>query len=231
VLIARAPCPCGGRLVEEDHARVADQGHRQVEPAQHPAGVGGGRLLGRLDQVELVQQRGGAPAALAPVQVVQVGHEAQVLLAGQQLVDRGELAGDADRRADRVGLVGDVVAGDVGLAAGRADQGGQDLHRGGLAGAVGAEQREDRSFGDVQVDAVEHDLVAERLAQAGRRDRRRGLGGRHVPSLFETVALVATASPRVSAAGISAVSPRFQGRFHGGFNLLPNAAEAGLRGA
>jgi hypothetical protein len=37
--------------------------------------------------------------------------------------------------------------------------------------AVGAEQREDRSLGDVQIDAVEHEVVAERLSLAGRRDR------------------------------------------------------------
>jgi hypothetical protein len=51
------------------------------------------------------------------------------------------------------------------------------VHGGGLAGAVGAEQREDRSFGDLQVDAVERTRVAKRLAQAGRRDRRLGWDG------------------------------------------------------
>ena len=52
-----------------------------------------------------------------------------------------------------------------------------------LPGAVRAEQREDRSPRDVQVDAVEHDVVAERLAQPGRRDRRLGLlRGHGVPS-------------------------------------------------
>ena len=41
---AAARVEAGGRLVEEDDARVADQGHREVEPAPHAAGVGGGRL-------------------------------------------------------------------------------------------------------------------------------------------------------------------------------------------
>jgi hypothetical protein len=101
-------------------------------------------------------------------QVAQVGHHEQVLLAGEQVVHRGELAGDADRGPDRV-RVGP-------------DQGGQDVHGGGLAGAVGAEQREDRSLGNLQVDAVQHQLVAERLAQPGRRDRRSGSVDGH-PSL------------------------------------------------
>ena len=47
------------------------------------------------------------------------------------------------------------------------DQRREDLHGRGLAGAVRAEQGEDRALGDVEVDAVEYDRVAERLAQAG----------------------------------------------------------------
>jgi hypothetical protein len=45
-----------------------------------------------------------------------------------------------------------------------ADQRGQNLHRGGLAGTVGAEQREDRCSGDAQIDAAEHNVVPEGLA-------------------------------------------------------------------
>jgi hypothetical protein len=179
---AAARVQAGGRLVQEEDARVADQAHRQVEPAPHAAGVGGGRLPGRLGQVEPVQQLGGAPPAFAPAQVAEVGHQGEVLLAGEQVVHRGELAGDADHLADRVGVPGHVVARDAHLATVGADQGGQDVHGGGLAGAVGAQQRKDRSLGNAQVDAVQHHLVAERLAQPGYRDRRLGWGGRHTPS-------------------------------------------------
>ena len=48
----------------------------------------------RLDQIELFKEFGDAPAPLAFAQVAQVRHEAQVLLAGEQLVDGRELAGD-----------------------------------------------------------------------------------------------------------------------------------------
>jgi len=117
--------------------------------------------------------------------VAQVGHQEQVLLAGEEVVDGGELAGDADHLAHRVRVAGHVMARDPHLAAVGAvgaDQGGQDVHRGGLAGAVGAEQREDGSLRNVQVDAVQHDLIAERLAQLGCLDRRLGSGGGHTPS-------------------------------------------------
>ncbi len=59
-----------------------------------------------------------APAARRPAafgaspEVAQPGHEQQVLLAGEQVVDRGELAGDADRGAD-AGRVADDVAADT----------------------------------------------------------------------------------------------------------------------
>ena len=54
------------RLVEEDHARVADERHGQVEPALHAAGVGHGRLVGRVDEVELLEQlRRARPCAAA----------------------------------------------------------------------------------------------------------------------------------------------------------------------
>jgi hypothetical protein len=45
----------GGRLVEEDHPRGADQGHREVQPPAHAAGIGRGRFPGRVDQVDLVE--------------------------------------------------------------------------------------------------------------------------------------------------------------------------------
>ena len=92
--------------------------------------------------------------------MAQVGHQEQVLLAGEQVVHCGELAGDPDDLAHRVRVPGHVMARDLHLAAVGPDEGGQDLHGGGLAGAVGAEQREDGSLGNLQVDAVQHHLVA-----------------------------------------------------------------------
>ena len=50
-------------------------------------------------------------------------------------------------RAHPVGIGDDVVAGDADLAGVGRDQRGQDLHHRGLAGAVGAEQGEDRALG------------------------------------------------------------------------------------
>jgi hypothetical protein len=58
---------------------------------------------------------------------VQVRHEEHVLLAGDQAVDGGELAGDADRGADRLRVGGEVVAADADVAGGGVggDEGGE----------------------------------------------------------------------------------------------------------
>ena len=114
--VAAARVQAGGRLVEEDDAGVADQGHRQIESAPHAPRVGGGRLPGRVDQIEAVEQGSRAKPPFRSAQVVQVCHQEQVLLAGEQVIHRRELAGDADRGANRVRLVGQVVAGNPRLA-------------------------------------------------------------------------------------------------------------------
>jgi hypothetical protein len=80
--VAAARVQAGRRLVEEDDPRVTDERHREVEPAPHAAGVRGDGPPGRLDQVEAVEQLGGAAATFGPAEPVQVGHQDQVLLAG-----------------------------------------------------------------------------------------------------------------------------------------------------
>jgi hypothetical protein len=72
--------------------------------------------------------------------MAQVRHEDQVLLAGELVIHRRKLAGDADRGADRIGLTGEIVAGDAHLAGVGGDERGQDLNGCGLTGAVRSEQ-------------------------------------------------------------------------------------------
>ena len=177
-VVATARVEAGGRLVEEDDPRVADQRHGEVEAPLHAARVGGGGPPGGGGEVEALQQLSGGEAALALGQVVEVAHQEHVLLAGDEAVDCGELAGDADRGPHCLGVGGELVTADADVA-GRSvggDEGGEDLDDGGLAGAVRAEQGEDRSFRDVEVDAIEHDLVAVGLAHSVCRDGQVGHG-------------------------------------------------------
>ena len=89
----------GGRLVEEDDLRRADQRHRQVEPATHPARVGHRDPVGGIGQLEPLEQLADALARSRAREVVQVGHQRQVLAPGEQLVDRPRT--DRSRRSRR----------------------------------------------------------------------------------------------------------------------------------
>ena len=85
---------------------IARSRRRRIPPEYVDTG-----LRGRVHEIEPGEQLVDSSAPGDAAEVVQVGHQLQVLLAGQQLVHRRELAGDADRRAHAVRVVDDVVAG------------------------------------------------------------------------------------------------------------------------
>ena len=88
-------------------------------------------------------------------QPIEASEQPQVFGAGQVLVHRGVLAGQADERPDRVGLADDVVTGDRRVAAVRLEERRKDPHRGRLAGAVRTEQAEHGAARDGEGDAVD----------------------------------------------------------------------------
>jgi len=164
-LVAAARVQPGGGLVKEQHRRGQDEAGGQVEPPPHPARVLLDRLAAGVAEPEPLQQLVGAAAGGAGAQVVEAAEQDQVLPAAEDLVDGRVLAEQPDAVADLRGLADHVEAGDPGPAAVGPQQGGQDPHRGGLAGAVGAEQPADRALGDGQVEAVEGVGRAVALAQ------------------------------------------------------------------
>src|SRR5829696_4795799 len=99
--------------------------------------------------------------------------EHEVLVAGEILVHRRELAGEADALAHLRGLARDVVAEHAGDAAVGAEQRAEDADGGGLAGAVGSEKTVHGAALDLEVDAVYSFGVAEVLDQFSRFDGER----------------------------------------------------------
>src|SRR5690606_34212849 len=95
----------------------------------------------------------------------------EVLAAGEHLVDGGELPGETDRLAHLRGLFGDIEPGDDGLPGIRPQQGREDAHERRLAGAVRAEQREDRAARDVEFDPSQHVQVPVGLLDSTDLDR------------------------------------------------------------
>ena len=156
----------GGRLVQEDQVRVADQPQPEVEtpllPARqraHPRVT----LLGEADDLDhLVDVARGA---------VVPGEHVEALAHREVGVERGRLEDDADPLAPggagslRIGAEhfdGAGVAGAVAL---------EDLDGRRLPGTVRAEQAEYLARLDREVDAAQRLVVAVALAQAADRDR------------------------------------------------------------
>ena len=124
------------------------------------------RPSGGIGEVEPFEQLDGPGAGVGRRQVEQLADQHEVLHAGEVLVDRGVLAGQADRLADLARLAGDVETGDPGRAGVGLEQRRQDADRGGLAGAVGPEDAEHGAGAGRQVDAVEGLGRAESLDEA-----------------------------------------------------------------
>jgi hypothetical protein len=121
---------------------------------------------GRLGQVEGVQQLTRPRPGRPPAEAEQPAQEHQVLHAGEVLVDRGELAGQGNPPADRVGLPHEVVAQHPRRTGVGSDQGGEHPDRGGLAGAVWSQEAVHRTNGHGQIHAIHGLGPAEGLDQA-----------------------------------------------------------------
>ena len=145
----------GRGFVQEQHGRVGHQGARQVEAAAHPAGVGLDRAAAGLNQIELLQQLGGAAARAAPAEVIEPADHVEVLEPGQMLVHRRKLSGQSDLAAHVARSPHHVGAGNQGAAGIRGDQGGQNGHGGGLARPVGAEHAEHRALRHGEVETCQ----------------------------------------------------------------------------
>jgi hypothetical protein len=110
-----------------------------------------------------------ARPANSGAQVVELAEHHEVLVTAQDLVHGGVLPDQADPVTDLFGLPFDVEPGDGRPPAVQLQQCREDPHRGGLAGAVRAEQPAHRCLGYGQVEPVQRVLVAVALAEAFRR--------------------------------------------------------------
>src|SRR5262249_57687864 len=105
----------GRRVVQEQDLRLADQAGGQVQAALHATREALGGPIGRVDQIELFQQLGGAAAGLRLAQVIEPPDQLEVLPAGELLLNGRRLPGQPDRPADRGRLAYHVVAVHQGL--------------------------------------------------------------------------------------------------------------------
>ena len=144
----------GGRLVEEEDARLVDQRRAEVEPAAHAARVGAHPPVGGVGEADAGDQRVTALLRLGLRDSVQRRLELHQLAARHQRVERGLLERDADRAPHLRRLLDHVEAGHRGATARRPQQRGQHPDRRRLAGAVRPEEGVDLARGDLEVHAL-----------------------------------------------------------------------------
>ena len=182
-LVATARVEPAGRLVQEQHPWREDHARRQVQPAPHSPAVLLDALVGGVHQVELLEQLDGARLGPLGAEVEQPAEHLQVLPAGEDLVDRGVLAGETDAPPHLEWSADDVEPADHRTSAVRPDEGGEDPHGSRLASAVGAEQSVDRAVRNREVEAVQGALLAVALLQTFRENRHVRAGHRFLHRL------------------------------------------------
>ncbi len=102
----------------------------------------------------LLDGPGQAVSGRGGVEVPHLRGELQVLL-NQHVVVQGGVFGEvADHALNLERMFHDVVAGHGRAARGRQEVADEDLHRRGLAGAVGTQQADDLSLADIRGDAA-----------------------------------------------------------------------------
>ena len=118
----------------------------------------------------------GAGGGGGGVEAVHAADEAEVFGCGEA-AEEGEAFGDyADLAFDLDGVGGGIEAENLDAAGGRGEEAGEHLDGGGFAGAVGAEEAEELTGGDAEVDVLNGGEVAEAAGQVGGGDGRGHVG-------------------------------------------------------
>ncbi|MGX1241777.1 hypothetical protein RKD46_002881 [Streptomyces pseudovenezuelae] len=128
--------------------------HRDVEAAALTAGERAALAVEQLGEVQVAGQLGRARRCLRFRQAVQAALGDQFLPYGDLRVHPAGLGHVPAHPAHPGGIGREVVAGDGGRAAGGFEQGREHPERGGLPGAVGAEEAEDLTLADGQIDTA-----------------------------------------------------------------------------
>ena len=167
-VVSSTVVPCADELVDDastGRCGCSGRGRWSARRGTAPAGGGRGRRRGRAGAAcrpsrsapagrrrrSRPKRSSSSSAAVAPCGLGLVGEpadEAEVLAAGEVLVDGGVLAGQADALAHRLRVLGHVDAEHGGPPGVGAQDRGEDAHGGRLAGTVGTEQAEDGAGGD-----------------------------------------------------------------------------------
>jgi len=144
------------RLVEQQDARLVQQGTGEAEALDGAGGEGADLAAERFFQMKLLRERFDAPRGGGSREVIQAAEEEKILPAAQARVKTVVCAGViAQLAADGAGGFCGVMAGDARVALGGKQEGGEDFQQRGFACAVGAQQGHGFAIANLQGDSRE----------------------------------------------------------------------------
>jgi hypothetical protein len=153
----------GERLVEQQQARRVDQRGGELDLLRHALRELGHRGLHPVAELEPLEQRDRRLARGGGVHLLEAGEVDHGVEHLHRAVEPALLGQEADRV--RVGAAR-RAAEDLDAAAARAQDVERHAQRGGLAGAVAAEEAEDAAFGDREAELADRGELAEMLRDA-----------------------------------------------------------------
>ncbi len=155
----------GGGFVEDQHFRAMDDRHRQRQTLTDAQRQGGRQGVFHFAEHETLAHFRHPPGDLAVRNMKQAGVQFEVLPDGQFAIERESLRHIAHPLAGGDIFRVDRLAEQPGFAFAGGQQAGEHLHGGGFAAAVGAEEAEDFTAGDAEVNVVDGDEVAKAHGQ------------------------------------------------------------------
>jgi hypothetical protein len=121
----------------------------------HAVGIVGDQFLGLIGELHEVEQLGGALGGGGAVQAIHASGEVEELGAGEAAEQRHAFGDDADLALDVYGIGVEIETENFDSPGTGREQPGEHLDGGGFSRAVGAEEAEELSGRDAQVDAVD----------------------------------------------------------------------------
>ena len=176
-LLGLLRCQDGGRLVEDEDLGVAVERLEDLDPLLPADGQGADLDVGVDLEAEPSTEFDDPAIGLVAVEEDRIGHrllaEDDVLGDGQDRDEHEVLVDHADPAGDRVRGTGQVDLGAIEQDRALVGRGQpvEDVHQGGLAGAVLAEQRVDLARPDVEIDVVVGDDARIPLRDAAHLER------------------------------------------------------------
>ena len=170
--VARLRVEAHRRLVEKQDARVMHQRARNFEPALHAGGKRADQPLAPLRELDQRQHVGDARPPRCGRDAVDEAVEVEVLIQGETVVEARLLKDDAEVAPPIERIFDHVDAADARGAAVGLENGAQDVQQRGLAGAIGAKQREQFARPYLKAHIVERQRAAVTLGHAVDLDRR-----------------------------------------------------------